>query len=93
MYVVVLSHGYGHGNGAGDDMLFPLHRPLRIVLNSAVTAESLIYFSQYVLYGVFLAFANRCRLFRPATIALVGFHGVCFFARDLIADLLIRVGF
>ncbi|APZ93091.1 hypothetical protein [Fuerstiella marisgermanici] len=93
MYCAVLSHGFGHGDGSGDDILFPLHRPLRIALNSEVTAEYIIYFTQYALYGLFLAVANRRGWLGLGCLVMVAFHVSCYAGRYIVADILQQAGF
>ena len=89
MGLAVLSHGFGHGDGSADDVLFPLHRPLRILLRSENIAALTLYFGQFAVYGIVLALAVRRMRFLLIASLLVAFHVASFLFRYLIADLLI----
>lgn len=93
IFLAIVSHGFGHGSGWADDILFPLHRPLRIAINSEVMAENLIYFFQYLIYGLFLSYASYRGRFKIALALLIVFHVCCYFSRDLISNMLIHAGF
>ncbi|WP_164102525.1 hypothetical protein [Candidatus Laterigemmans baculatus] len=91
MVLAVISHAFGHGDGFADDLLFPLHRPVRILLRSENVAAYIMYFGQFALYGVVLALAARRHRLLVTVSVLVSFHIASFLLRDRIADLLISV--
>lgn len=93
IFLAVLSQGFGHGSGWADDILFPLHRPLRIAINSWISASNLIYFLQYFAYGLFLSYASYRAHFKIALALLIVFHVSCYYSRYLIANMLINAGF
>jgi len=77
--LVVLSHGAGHGTGFWEDALFPLYRPLRILLDSDNAASISLFFTQYVTYGALVAFAIRRRRSHWQYIGtILAFHAACY---------------
>ncbi len=91
MGLAVLSHGFGHGDGFADEVLFPLHRPLRCLIGSENIAAIAMYFGQFVVYGIVLALAARSRRFLIIASLVVAFHVASFILRFPIADLLISI--
>jgi len=87
--LAVLSHGWGHGDGSADDVLFPLHRPLRILVGE-LPAERLIYYCQFALYGVLLSIAARYRKLALGVGCLACLHLACYLGRDGISKLIIE---
>ena len=93
IFLAVLSHGLGHGSGWADDILFPLHRPLRIAIQSWETASSVIYLLQYFVYGLLLSYTSYRGHFKIALALLIVFHVCCYYSRDLISNMLINTRF
>lgn len=93
IFSAVLSQGFGHGSGWADDILFPLHRPLRIAIHSENIASSIIYFLQYFAYGSFLSYALYGGYFKIAFALLIVFHVCCYYFRYWISDILHYMGF